>query len=50
MLSGFTSSSVKPAAINSSPVLEQTARGDYERFDDGDIQVMTGCTMVGPVP
>ncbi len=31
-------------------VLEQPARGDYERFIRGDIQVATGDTMAVPLP
>ncbi len=34
----------------SSPVLEQTAIGDCERFIREDIQVATGCTVAVPLP
>ncbi len=31
-------------------VLEQIARGDFERFIRGDIQAATGYTMAVPLP
>ncbi len=35
---------------SSSRVLEQIVRGDCERSIDGDIQVVTGCTMAALLP
>ncbi len=35
---------------SSSPMQEQIARGDYERFISGDILVATRCTMAVPAP
>ncbi len=51
----FTNRSVKPVAANmssalSSPVLEQTNRGNCDRHIRGDIQVSAGRKMVVPLP